>query len=143
MCLSVTKFIIVTVSYQHAYSFLFEGASEESTSSTRSLITSSQSVGNFKTVKLQKIAGTWSIRMVSTDPYTLKVIGETSFTDSLWSQNKHQSRVSLITYLRVNILHSVPLHHFGFQRVCFSLNFSSKLQQFKNLKSSYTLLFLS
>ncbi|KAL7389903.1 hypothetical protein ABVT39_011750 [Epinephelus coioides] len=52
------------------------GASEVSTSLTGSLITSSQSVGNFKTVKLQKIAGTWSIRMVSTDPYTLKVIGQ-------------------------------------------------------------------
>lgn len=61
--------------------FLFEGESQQSTDTSGSLITASQSVGNFQTLKLKKEVGQWEMRMVSTNPYTLKVIGETSMTD--------------------------------------------------------------
>ncbi|XP_074468130.1 von Willebrand factor A domain-containing protein 7-like [Sebastes fasciatus] len=52
------------------------GVSQESTNTTGSLITASQSVGNFKTLQLNTQAGLWEIKMVSTNPYSLKVIGE-------------------------------------------------------------------
>ncbi|XP_054482354.1 von Willebrand factor A domain-containing protein 7-like [Anoplopoma fimbria] len=52
------------------------GESQQSTDTTGSLITASQSVGNFKTLLLKSQAGLWEIKMVSTNPYTLKVIGK-------------------------------------------------------------------
>ncbi|XP_028321748.1 von Willebrand factor A domain-containing protein 7-like isoform X2 [Gouania willdenowi] len=52
------------------------GVSQQSTSTTGSLITSSQSVGNFRSLQLTKIKGSWQINMNSNDSYTLKVIGE-------------------------------------------------------------------
>ncbi|KAK9536523.1 hypothetical protein VZT92_006297 [Zoarces viviparus] len=52
------------------------GVSQESTDTTGSLITASQSVGNFKTLKLKTQPGLWEIKMVSTNPYIVKVIGE-------------------------------------------------------------------
>ncbi|XP_017292677.1 von Willebrand factor A domain-containing protein 7 [Kryptolebias marmoratus] len=52
------------------------GATQESTDSSGSLITASQSVGNFITLQLQKQVGQWEIRMVSTNSYTLKVTGQ-------------------------------------------------------------------
>lgn len=58
-------------------SFLFTGVTQQSTDSESSLIIASQSVGNFKTMQLQKQVGQWEIRMVSTNPYTLKVKGDT------------------------------------------------------------------
>ncbi|XP_044079816.1 von Willebrand factor A domain-containing protein 7-like [Siniperca chuatsi] len=52
------------------------GESQQSTDTTGSLITASQSVGNFKTLHLKTQVGLWEIKMVSTNPYTLKVMGE-------------------------------------------------------------------
>ncbi|XP_049897241.1 von Willebrand factor A domain-containing protein 7-like [Epinephelus moara] len=52
------------------------GVSQESTDTTGSLITASQSVGNFKTLQLKQQVGLWEIQMVSTNPYILKVVGE-------------------------------------------------------------------
>ncbi|KAM9348878.1 von Willebrand factor A domain-containing protein 7-like [Symphorus nematophorus] len=52
------------------------GESQQSTDTSGSLITSSQSVGNFKTVRMKKQAGRWEIKIVSTNPYNLKVIGQ-------------------------------------------------------------------
>ncbi|XP_068456761.1 von Willebrand factor A domain-containing protein 7-like [Clinocottus analis] len=52
------------------------GVSQESSSATGSLITASESVGNFKTLQLKTQPGLWKIKMVSTNPYNLKVIGE-------------------------------------------------------------------
>ncbi|KAL7390224.1 hypothetical protein ABVT39_017352 [Epinephelus coioides] len=52
------------------------GVSQESTNTTGSLITASQSVGNFKTLQLKQQVGLWEIQMVSTNPYILKVVGE-------------------------------------------------------------------
>ncbi|XP_040907014.1 von Willebrand factor A domain-containing protein 7-like [Toxotes jaculatrix] len=52
------------------------GETQQSTDATGSLITASQSVGNFKTLRLKKEVGQWEIRMVSTNPYTLKVVGQ-------------------------------------------------------------------
>ncbi|XP_070772872.1 von Willebrand factor A domain-containing protein 7-like [Enoplosus armatus] len=52
------------------------GESQQSTDTTGSLITASQSVGNFMTLRLKKQAGLWEMKMVSTNPYTLKVIGQ-------------------------------------------------------------------
>ncbi|KAM6911568.1 von Willebrand factor A domain-containing protein 7-like [Lycodopsis pacificus] len=53
-----------------------EGASQQINKRTRSLITASQSVGNFKTLQLKRQVGLWKIEMVSSNPYTLKVIGQ-------------------------------------------------------------------
>ncbi|XP_076606906.1 von Willebrand factor A domain-containing protein 7-like [Chaetodon auriga] len=54
------------------------GVSQESTNTTGSLIAASLSVGNFKTLQLKTQVGQWEIKMVSTNPYTLKVVGETA-----------------------------------------------------------------
>ncbi|KAK2828248.1 hypothetical protein Q5P01_019282 [Channa striata] len=51
------------------------GDTQQSTDSTGSLITSSQSVGNFQTLQLKAQVGQWKMNMVSPNPYTLKVIG--------------------------------------------------------------------
>ncbi|XP_032390256.1 von Willebrand factor A domain-containing protein 7 isoform X1 [Etheostoma spectabile] len=52
------------------------GVSQENTNTTGSLITASQSVGNFWTLQLKTQVGLWEIKMVSTNPYILKVVGE-------------------------------------------------------------------
>ncbi|XP_054482353.1 von Willebrand factor A domain-containing protein 7-like [Anoplopoma fimbria] len=52
------------------------GVSQENDDTTGSLITASQSVGNFKTLQLKTQPGLWEIKMVSTNPYILKVIGD-------------------------------------------------------------------
>ncbi|XP_023272377.1 von Willebrand factor A domain-containing protein 7-like [Seriola lalandi dorsalis] len=52
------------------------GESQQSSDATGSLITASQSVGNFKTLQLKKQVGQWEMRMMSTNPYTLKVMGQ-------------------------------------------------------------------
>lgn len=57
---------------------LFLGESQQSTNTTGSLITSSRSVGNFRTLLLKTQVGLWEIKMVSASAYTLKVVGENS-----------------------------------------------------------------
>ncbi|XP_074468125.1 von Willebrand factor A domain-containing protein 7-like [Sebastes fasciatus] len=52
------------------------GESQQSTDTTGSLITASQSVGNFQTLKLKKITGLWKMKMASTNPYSLRVVGQ-------------------------------------------------------------------
>ncbi|XP_051258148.1 von Willebrand factor A domain-containing protein 7 [Dicentrarchus labrax] len=52
------------------------GESQQSSNTTGSLITASQSVGNFQTLQLQTQVGLWEIKMVSTNGYSLKVVGE-------------------------------------------------------------------
>ncbi|XP_015250351.1 PREDICTED: von Willebrand factor A domain-containing protein 7-like [Cyprinodon variegatus] len=54
------------------------GASQQSTDTSGSLITNQETVGNFITAQLQKQVGEWRIQMVSTNPYTLRVIGQSS-----------------------------------------------------------------
>ncbi|XP_060942362.1 von Willebrand factor A domain-containing protein 7-like [Limanda limanda] len=54
------------------------GVSQSSTDLTGPLISSSQSVGNFQTVELTTQVGLWELRLMSTNPYTLKVKGESS-----------------------------------------------------------------
>ncbi|XP_060942361.1 von Willebrand factor A domain-containing protein 7-like [Limanda limanda] len=54
------------------------GVSQSSTDLTGPLISSSQSVGNFQTLELTTQVGLWEIRLMSTNPYTLKVKGESS-----------------------------------------------------------------
>ncbi|XP_060942358.1 von Willebrand factor A domain-containing protein 7-like [Limanda limanda] len=54
------------------------GVSQSSTDPTGPLISSSQSLGNFQTLELTTQVGRWEIRLVSTNPYTLKVKGESS-----------------------------------------------------------------
>ncbi|KAE8287386.1 von Willebrand factor A domain-containing protein 7 Protein G7c Precursor [Larimichthys crocea] len=54
------------------------GESQQSTNTTGSLITSSRSVGNFRTLLLKTQVGLWEIKMVSASAYTLKVVGESS-----------------------------------------------------------------
>ncbi|XP_047463491.1 von Willebrand factor A domain-containing protein 7-like [Mugil cephalus] len=52
------------------------GVSQESSNMTGPLIIASQSVGNFQTLQLQSQVGLWEMRTTSTNPYTLKVVGE-------------------------------------------------------------------
>lgn len=52
------------------------GVSQQSTDNTGSLIMSSQSVGNFQSLELDTQVGQWEVRMMSANPYTLKVIGQ-------------------------------------------------------------------
>ncbi|XP_076024338.1 von Willebrand factor A domain-containing protein 7-like [Genypterus blacodes] len=52
------------------------GASQKNTDSSGSLITSSNSVGNFQILQLKTQVGQWKIKMESTHPYTVKVIGQ-------------------------------------------------------------------
>ncbi|KAI3373763.1 hypothetical protein L3Q82_022348 [Scortum barcoo] len=52
------------------------GLSQQSNDTTGSLITESKSVGNLKTLLLQRQAGLWELKMVSTHPYIVKVIGQ-------------------------------------------------------------------
>ncbi|KAM3601821.1 uncharacterized protein V6R79_019411 [Siganus canaliculatus] len=52
------------------------GESQQSDDTSGSLITSSKSVGNFLNVRLKNQTGQWKINMMSTNPYTLKVIGQ-------------------------------------------------------------------
>ncbi|XP_051794025.1 von Willebrand factor A domain-containing protein 7-like [Acanthochromis polyacanthus] len=54
------------------------GESQQSSDTSGSLISASQSVGNFQSLQLNKQAGMWEINMVSTNPYTLKVVGQSS-----------------------------------------------------------------
>lgn len=74
---SMFKNLIISNSTD-CYCSLFEGESQQSSDTTGSVITSTKSVGNFITLRLKKQAGRWEVRMVSADPYTLKVTGENS-----------------------------------------------------------------
>ncbi|XP_061596719.1 von Willebrand factor A domain-containing protein 7-like [Cololabis saira] len=52
------------------------GVIQSTTNTTGSSIITVKSVGNFHSLQLQTEVGMWEIRMDSTNPYTLKVIGE-------------------------------------------------------------------
>ncbi|XP_041658168.1 von Willebrand factor A domain-containing protein 7-like [Cheilinus undulatus] len=83
------------------------GESQESTDATGSLITSRRSVGNLQSVKLKKVDGLWEVRMVSTNPYTLKVIGQSPI-DFLFdfvkkSQGPFEGYDSVNTRLRAGV----------------------------------------
>lgn len=57
---------------------LFAGESQQSSDTSGPLVSTFKSVGNFIKLQLVKQTGEWSLKMMSTRPYTLKVIGETS-----------------------------------------------------------------
>ncbi|KAI3373209.1 hypothetical protein L3Q82_006518 [Scortum barcoo] len=59
-----------------AENFTFTVDESQSTNTSGSLFTGFQSVGNFKTLQLKTQVGLWEIKMVSTNPYTLKVVGD-------------------------------------------------------------------
>lgn len=63
------------LSFQN-FSALFLGVIQSTTNTTGSSIVAVVSVGNFQTLQLQTEVGVWELRMMSTNPYTLKVIGE-------------------------------------------------------------------
>ncbi|XP_053703540.1 von Willebrand factor A domain-containing protein 7-like [Synchiropus splendidus] len=50
--------------------------SSQVSGSSGSVISSSQTVGNFQSLKLNDAAGAWKIKMESSNPYTLKVLGQ-------------------------------------------------------------------
>lgn len=52
------------------------GESQQSSDTSGSLITAAESVGNFLSLQLRHQVGQWSLEMASSDPYTVKVIGE-------------------------------------------------------------------
>lgn len=56
---------------------LLTGVSQQSSDTSGSLISRFKSVGNFIKVELVKQTGQWSLEIMSTHPYNLKVIGET------------------------------------------------------------------
>lgn len=55
---------------------VFEGESQQSNDTAGSLITAAASVGNYMNVQLKTQAGQWSLKIMSTNPYTVRVIGE-------------------------------------------------------------------
>lgn len=57
---------------------VFVGESQQSSDMTGSLITAAESVGNFRNLQLKNQAGQWSLKMMSSNPYTVRVIGERS-----------------------------------------------------------------
>lgn len=82
------------------YLFLLAGESQQSSDTSGSLITGFKSVGNLIRLQLKKQTGEWSLRMVSTHHYTLKVIGETSVFFYFTESHKEDP-------LQVNICHFV------------------------------------
>lgn len=55
---------------------VFVGESQQSNDTTGSLITAAESVGNFINLQLKNQVGQWSLKMMSSNPYTVRVIGE-------------------------------------------------------------------
>lgn len=55
---------------------VFAGETQQSSDTSGSLISSFKSVGNLIRLQLAKQAGEWSLKMMSTHPYTLRVIGK-------------------------------------------------------------------
>ncbi|XP_042287705.1 von Willebrand factor A domain-containing protein 7-like [Thunnus maccoyii] len=74
---TVTKLTVYITGRSFTFTLISPtGESQQSTDTTGSLISASQSVGNFQTLQLNTQVGQWEMRMVSTNPYTLKVIGQ-------------------------------------------------------------------
>ncbi|KAM9348879.1 von Willebrand factor A domain-containing protein 7-like [Symphorus nematophorus] len=73
---SVRNLTIYITGSSVAFTLISPSGVPQSTNMTGSLITTSQSVGNFKTLKLKTQVGLWGIQMVSANPYTLKIVGE-------------------------------------------------------------------
>lgn len=48
-------------------------------------------MGNFKTLKLKTEVGLWEMKIVSTNPYTLKVVGENSLM--MWMNHMRDTNV--------------------------------------------------
>lgn len=63
-------------SFAFTLTYLFEGESQESNETTGSVIIAAESVGNFINLQLKNQAGQWSLKIMSSNPYTVKVIGE-------------------------------------------------------------------
>lgn len=55
---------------------LFEGESQQSNDTSGSVITATASVGNYINVQLKTQAGVWSLKILSANSYTVRVIGE-------------------------------------------------------------------
>lgn len=85
---------------------LLLGESLQSTNTTGSLLTASQSVGNFKTLQLETQVGLWEIKMVSTNPYTLKVVGKNTII-MLLNQCNFQETMLQVTQNNQQTLFSV------------------------------------
>lgn len=63
-------------SFTFTLTYLFEGESQEGNETTGSLIIAAESVGNFINLQLKNQAGQWSLKITSSNPYTVRVIGE-------------------------------------------------------------------
>lgn len=57
---------------------LFAGETQQGNDTSGPLTSTFKSIGNLIKLQLEKQTGEWSLKMMSTHPYTLKVIGETS-----------------------------------------------------------------
>lgn len=73
---------------------VFVGESQQSRDATGSLIRAAESVGNFINLQLKNQVGQWSLRMMSSDPYTVRVIGE-RLTMPFHRRNRASSFLSL------------------------------------------------
>ncbi|XP_059208298.1 von Willebrand factor A domain-containing protein 7-like [Centropristis striata] len=73
---TITSLTVYMTGSSIAFTVTSPTGESQSSDSSGSLISSSRLVGNFRTLQLNKQAGLWEINMVSTHPYTVKVIGQ-------------------------------------------------------------------
>uniref|UniRef100_A0A673BN34 VWFA domain-containing protein n=1 Tax=Sphaeramia orbicularis TaxID=375764 RepID=A0A673BN34_9TELE len=74
---TVTKLRIYITGRSYSFTLTSpSGETQKSTDATGTLITSSQLVGNFQSLQLKIQKGQWKLTMSSTNPYTVKIIGQ-------------------------------------------------------------------
>ncbi|XP_069002307.1 von Willebrand factor A domain-containing protein 7-like [Embiotoca jacksoni] len=73
---TVTNLRVYITGQSVAFTVISPTGESQQSSDTASLITASQLVGNFRTLRLKQQVGRWEIKMASTNSYTLKVIGQ-------------------------------------------------------------------
>ncbi|XP_071377870.1 von Willebrand factor A domain-containing protein 7-like [Centroberyx affinis] len=73
---SVRNLIIYIIGRSLSFTLISPSGASQSSLDKTGVLGTIQSVGNFQTVRLDKQVGLWEIRVVSTEPYTLKVTGQ-------------------------------------------------------------------
>ncbi|KAJ0061608.1 hypothetical protein NL108_005753, partial [Boleophthalmus pectinirostris] len=68
-----------------------------------SLVTSSESVGNFQTLRLTVQTGEWKLKLSSTNPYTLKVIGQHSKFHMISKPANHGTYLYIVILLCLGV----------------------------------------
>ncbi|XP_042355378.1 von Willebrand factor A domain-containing protein 7-like [Plectropomus leopardus] len=73
---SVRNLTVYITGRSVSFTLISPSGVSQRTSMTGSLITTSESVGNFQTLQLKTETGQWEIKMASANPYILKVVAE-------------------------------------------------------------------